>query len=355
MADEKTNMNDIASEQAGSIPAVTGIDVPTGLSGSDPAVQSKINDIMKLRAGDYGRSAVMGAAAGAQAGQGAGSPLNAFIQGMAAGLQAPAQIYQAKKAQVQSVLDATPFSATHPEIAKQPGYNILASLPTKIALQAISQIAQDGAKVARESEARMAEEKYKKILEGMSPKIDYKSEQDMAADFNKLPEVAEYKAVKSAHNQIATAQLKIWDDKSKTYLPNPAGQLAVVSGYIKLLNPQARFTEGTLSAADVGSDVDKYTIDLYNRIKNGDVAGEDEVKRIQGAARAKYKEVTRNYRKIADIWADKADERGLDSNFVLSGDTGSGESIDDVYKTIAAQHPGMSKMEVFAIMKSQGY
>jgi hypothetical protein len=329
------------------------VNVAPGINGSE--ADAVMADFQKTRGsfGNMAKSAMMGAGMGAQAAQGAMNPLTAFIQGAAAGLQAPAMVFKQKQDQIQSALDASPLAATHSDLAQ--AYPTLAGMPTKLAIQTIQQIAIDTHKIAKETEGAISIERKKKELEKLFPKIDYKSEQDMATDFNKLPEVTEYKAVKSAHNQIATAQLKIWDDKAKTYLPNPAGQLAVVSGYIKLLNPQARFTEGTLSAADVGSDVDKYTIDLYNRLKTGNVAGEDEVKRIQGAARAKYKEVTRNYRKVADIWGDKADARGLDSNFVLSGDTGSGESIDDVFKTIAAQHPGMTKQEIFAIMKSQGY
>ena len=151
-------MNDEAKESAvEAAPSVTGINIPTGLSSADPAFQSKMSEIMKIRGMDVARGGLMGAAAGAGAAQGAMNPLTAFIQGAAAGLQIPSQIFQAKQAQVKSVVDATPFGVTHPEIANQPGYQMLAGMPTGIALEAIKQISIDAAKILAEGSARKAE------------------------------------------------------------------------------------------------------------------------------------------------------------------------------------------------------
>ena len=64
-------------------------------------------------------SALLGAAQGGNAAQGMMNPLAAFIQGAAAGLQAPAQAFAMRQQQLQSVVDATPLAQAFPERAER--------------------------------------------------------------------------------------------------------------------------------------------------------------------------------------------------------------------------------------------
>ena len=150
-----------------------------------------------------------------------------------------------------------------------------------------------------------------------------------------------------------SAPLKIKNDAGQL-VPNPAGQMALMSGYIKMMFPQARQNEGTLSLAEVGSIADQKTVQLFERITTGQLLDDSEVNKLMAAARAKNKSVTKQYQPIAELWGDRAEERGFNSEFVLSGDKGTGESLEDIFNAIQAQYPGMSKPEIFAIMKAQG-
>ena len=135
--------------------------VPGGLDMGNPAAQQALNEYGRS-AGYIARSGIMGAAAGATAGQNAAHPLTAFIQGMGAGVQMNAQLYEQKRAQIQSVVDATPFASTHPELAA-PGkpYELLGGMPTALAMKVLQQAAIDTHKVITESQARIGEEQAK--------------------------------------------------------------------------------------------------------------------------------------------------------------------------------------------------
>jgi hypothetical protein len=163
------DMLDESKEAVGAVNVVPTQSPVAGLSSKDPEAQAKMREAMKMRGMDYARAGIMGAAAGGQAGAQTMNPLAAFVQGMAAGLQAPAQIYEQKRQQAQSVYDATPFGATHPEVVKDERYSVLAGLPTGIAVKVIGAIAQDAAKVALESQAEQEKMKAAKELELPTP------------------------------------------------------------------------------------------------------------------------------------------------------------------------------------------
>jgi len=132
-----------------------------GLSPDDAMGVEAMEGLQKTR-GSFGfaaKSAIMGAGMGAQAAQGAMNPLSAFLQGAAAGLQAPAIIYEQKRKQVQSTLDAMPFGVRFPEIVKDPAYQMLAGIPSGIVLPFMAKFAEDTNRITKESEARIAEKK----------------------------------------------------------------------------------------------------------------------------------------------------------------------------------------------------
>jgi hypothetical protein len=321
-----------------------------GLMPNDPEAKQRLAEMQKVRTGDIFQTGLQGAAMGMQAAQGATNPLAAFVQGMAAGIGAPAQMYQAKQAQIQSAIGAMPFGNVVPEAMDEKSpYYVLRGIPYELASKAIAGIATEVSKATTQADI----ERKKAEREALMPKKDYKGERDMALDFNKLPEVGEYKGVRSAYRQMNSAPLTIRNEKGEIG-PNPAGQMAFMSGYIKMMFPQARQNEGTLSLAEVGSLVDQNTLGLFQKAMSGSLLEKAEVNKLMAAARSKNKSVTKQYQPIAELWGDRAEEQGYNSDFVLSGDYGTGESLEDIYASIKAQYPNMSEPEIFAIMKAQG-
>ena len=153
MATDLTNSNDSVNNAA---PVNNGpVNVAAGLGPNDPSGQGALADLQRQRSG-FGfaaQSALMGAGQAAGATQNATNPLSAFLQGAAIGMQAPAQMYAQKRDQIQSTIDATPFGITHPDVAKDPAYSILAGVPTALALQLLAKSAVDTAHVMAQSKA----------------------------------------------------------------------------------------------------------------------------------------------------------------------------------------------------------
>lgn len=140
--------------------------IPKGYGNDNPAVQGMFEDLKRQQNTAKGivEGGIMGAAAGGQAAQGFTDPYAAFIQGAAAGLQVPAALYQKRSAELRSALDAAMLSKTMPELVyndpsdpskgMKPGYEVFASMPTKLAQQAIAQIGQDAIRLKMESETK---------------------------------------------------------------------------------------------------------------------------------------------------------------------------------------------------------
>ena len=230
--------------------------------------------------GSYGsmaQSALMGAGLGAKASQGAMNPLTAFLQGAAAGLQAPAQVFAQKQAQVKSTLDAIPFGVRFPELAKLPAYSALAGMPSAIALETVQGIARDTARVQAEGEqnrkTKEYEMKWQSVKEAAQAGIIAPDKQiSLAQDYQKNPDVinfakidGEYATIKSMPNDIP-------------------GHTAILAKYIQLLAPTARLNESTMEVTDPSGTIDKWTKDMVAKVKGQGLMGADERAKIERVA-----------------------------------------------------------------------
>lgn len=318
--------------------------VSGGIPPNDPMAMEALTNLEKSR-GSYssmGRSALMGAGMGAQAAQGAMNPLTAFLQGASAGLQAPAQVFAQKQAQVKSTLDAVPFGVRFPELAAQPAYRALAGMPSAIALETVRGIAQDTAKIVEERKSRTqaigeqgAEDRANKLWEmsikGKDP-AKYEDISAMAKDFRSLEPVQQFQLAKVAKEMIYQAP----DDG--------AGDIMIMANYARMLNPQTRFSESNLDATDISSYVDKYTKGLYDKVISGKKLQADERMKIKAAALKAFNIRKNEYMQVANLWEEKATELGMDADFIVSDKGWEQKSIGG--KTVMARPLPNGKWEV---------
>lgn len=311
-------INDEAVEAVGAAPVVPNIAPAPGLSVNDPEAQARMQEAMKLSGRDYARVGIMGAAAGAQAGQGTMNPLSAFIQGAAMGLQAPAQIYNEKRKQIQSTIDATPFGVTHPEIAADGPYKILSGLPTAIALEVIGGIAKDTAKVNEENRAKESQMFKQQEIDQQNKLFDMrmktkdplsiKDQIGLAKDFEGLTAVKDYQIVKPAYEAIIGAT-------------GPAGDKTMLVNFARLLSPTIRVNEGTMETVDVSSLFDKKTAGLWAKAARGEDLQPEERAIIRKEATRLYNLKEKDFTEISHLWKEKAAEAGFDPR-VISGSFG---------------------------------
>jgi len=311
MAYEDETMRTAAAKAVKSAaPVVSG-----GVSSRDPEIQAKLAEMSRIKTGDVFRTGLMGAAAGAQAGQGMTNPVAAFVQGAAMGLQVPAQIYEQKQKQIQSVVGATPFGVIVPE-AQNPDspYNILAGLPYDLAVKAIEGIARDTAKLRIEGEQSKQRQRekfeYDVALKQVDATLrgkdlnDVKAQFEVAQKFEALPQVADFNAARPAYESLAGAP------------GNAAGDKTVLINYARLLSPTFRGNEGTMAAVDVSGIFDKATIGLWAKAVRGEELQPAERQMIKREATRIYNTKEKAYTERMQFWREQVSEYGGNPNIV---------------------------------------
>lgn len=322
MAEDIENLNDMASEAAtNAAPIVPG----AGLAPNDPEALRKIQEASKMRGLDIARGAIQGAALGGAAAQGQMNPLTAFVQGAAAGLQAPAQIWAQKQKQAQSVIDATPFGVVVPEAKNDPAMAALVGLPYGLVAPAIKKIAEESVNIYRsgetkEKELRLAQEiEQQNKLFDMKLKtkdpISIKDQISLAKDFEGLTAVKDYQIVKPAYEAVIGAQ-------------GAAGDKTMLVNFARMLNPTIRVNEGTMEAVDVSSIFDKKTAGLWAKVSRGEDLTNDERAIIRKEATRLYNLKEKDFTTTSHLWKEKAAEAGFDPR-VIGGSFGKAEQKID--------------------------
>lgn len=340
-------MLDESKEAVMATPAVTGINPAAGLPSNDPDAQARMREAMKMRGMDYAKVGIMGAAAGGQAGAQTMNPMAAFIQGMAAGLQAPAQIYAQKREQIQSVVDATPFGQTHPEVVKDPRYSVLAGLPTKIALNVIGAIAQDTAKITAEGiEARKTEAEKGRITEQSAPGYaklikdatgrEYDPEMLVGLDESEIKEYAKMGGVDMSKvyddesklrnefiNQIKAENfttirdqyMNLADASKKGTAPS---DMKMIFSYMKILDPNSIVRESEYATAQNAAGVPQRIIVAYNKALDGQSLSPQQRQEFLDEARDIWGRKTKTFKATVDTYRQLAKNSGFNPNKVVT-------------------------------------
>lgn len=288
--------------------------VPAGLDMNSPEAQQALTEYG--RTAGYVKSGIMGAAAGATAGQGAAHPLTAFIQGMGAGVQMNAQLYEQKKAQIQSVVDATPFASTHPELAA-PGkpYELLGGMPTALAMKVLQQAAIDTNKVLQEHKAKSEEmtlgaelERRNKLFEtslkGKDP-MSIKDQIDLRKSFEGIEAVKQYQVTAPAYEMIINSEPGIGD------------KVAVIK-FAQMLNPTVRVNDATMDSMDASGTLDKFTADAWRKAKTGAILGPEERKKLINEATKIYNQRSRDFHDVAAVIREQASKEGFNPAHIVN-------------------------------------
>jgi len=341
-------MNDEAAESAmEAAPSVPSIMPSPGLASNDPAVQEKMQNALKMRGLDYVRSGITGAALGGQAAAGQTNPLAAFVQGMAAGLQAPAQIYEQRRQEVQSAFEAAPFGATHPDIAKDPIYSALAGLPTGIALKVIGGIAQESAKIAMEgAEARKTEAAKGRVTSESAP--GYAKLIKDATGRSIDPEILvglDEKELKEYAQMGGVDMSKVYDDESKlrnefigqikaenfttirdqymnledaSKVGTAPSDMKMIFSYMKMLDPNSIVRESEYATAQNAAGIPQRIIVQYNKALDGQSLSPQQRSEFLAEARDIWKRKTKTFKATVDTYRELAKNSGFNPSKVVT-------------------------------------
>jgi len=97
---------------------------------------------------------------------------------------------------------------------------------------------------------------------------------------------------------------------------NPAEQMSLIFGYMKLLDPGSTVREGEYASAQNTTGVPGWVINNYNKAKDGVFLNDKQVKDFLGQARAQYSAAAKNYEGVLDQYRDLAGRYKMDPTII---------------------------------------
>lgn len=107
--------------------------------------------------------------------------------------------------------------------------------------------------------------------------------------------------------------------KSAAEQDSGPGDIAVVFGLMKVLDPRSTVREGEAATVEQSSGVPERIRNLYNRLVNGERLSEEQRQSIVATAEGLYAEQAQAYNELADIYTGIAERRGLNPENIITG------------------------------------
>ncbi len=122
-----------------------------------------------------------------------------------------------------------------------------------------------------------------------------------------LPTTKATQEISAAYNKIQTAAKN----------PSAAGDMSLIFGYMKILDPGSTVREGEYATAEQARGVDSKVVGLYNRILNGERLTPDQRKDFMNQAGGLYKSQLSIQKQIDSQFTDLAKKSGADPKDVI--------------------------------------
>lgn len=120
-------------------------------------------------------------------------------------------------------------------------------------------------------------------------------------------QIKDYSGIREGYRRIQTGA-KIDDG---------AGDLAIVYGYMKMLDPTSVVREGEFATAENTSGIPSYVMNMYNKIVNGDRLPPDARARFESASGELYTNATEQYDQTRRQYEELAKRKGIDPQNVI--------------------------------------
>jgi hypothetical protein len=139
------------------------------------------------------------------------------------------------------------------------------------------------------------------------PAFDVEKVQSARKEFTGLPQVKAFADQTTAYSLVISSI----DD------PSPAGDLALIFNYMKVLDPGSAVKEGEFATAQNAGSVDDRTRGLYNRIMSGERLSERQRADFADRATRLYSGAEQQYQSIAEQYGSFAQAAGLPADQVI--------------------------------------
>jgi len=166
--------------------------------------------------------------------------------------------------------------------------------------------------------------------------FDAEKVQSARKEFTALPQVKSFADQTTAYGRVMSS---IAD-------PSPAGDLALIFNYMKVLDPGSVVREGEFATAQNSGSVDDRTRSLYNRIMSGERLSERQRSDFADRATRLYEGAEQQYKSIAEQYGNFARSAGLPPEQVIPdyGFVGGRYQTPSIYQMPPAP-PGVAQQD----------
>lgn len=131
--------------------------------------------------------------------------------------------------------------------------------------------------------------------------VGFKNSATLRKEFDALPEVKQFKEVSTAFDKIQRA----------AKVPSAAGDLSLIFGYMKMLDPGSTVREGEFANAQNAGGVGDRIVAQYNRVKDGERLSGDQRADFLRQAEELYSAQGANYSSAAERYRGLAKKSGI--------------------------------------------
>jgi hypothetical protein len=152
-------------------------------------------------------------------------------------------------------------------------------------------------------------EEKRKAAEAKEKAAGFKTSMDLRKEFNSLPEVKQFKDVDVAFRKVKTAADNV----------SAAGDLSLIFGYMKMLDPGSAVKETEFANAQNAGGVPDRIRAQWNKLKEGQRLTESQRADFLAQARGLYEAQRSQFQESADMYRTLAEKGGLDPSDVVGG------------------------------------
>lgn len=168
---------------------------------------------------------------------------------------------------------------------------------------------------------------------------------DITDDVRQDPDIKDFVVARDGYERV----------KAGEQLNSPQGDIAIVFGYMKLLDPSSVVREGEFATAENTAGLDGKIRVLYNKLLNGERLTAQQRAEFTRGANSLYQTKERNYRRAYGQYENRAKQSGIDPNLVLRDYTAAGDepqSVQDVVRE--ARHNGQTDSSIIKDLMATG-
>jgi hypothetical protein len=129
-------------------------------------------------------------------------------------------------------------------------------------------------------------------------------------EFDNLPEVKNFKSISQAYKDLQSAAGK----------PSAAGDLSIIFGYMKMLDPTSVVREGEQASAANATGVPANILNIYNRVAKGQRLNPGQRQDFLNQANLRYQNNLQRHNEVVQTYSGYANQIGVDPKNIVGNE-----------------------------------